>query len=316
MSRSGIPVSQLGDLKSALDRDGYCVVPSIISEDILTEAQKELNRLVDAVAHEQMDAKLTDSLHADQPFEKRIAKIYEGRLNEAPKDWRPELHLPGLFPLFFNNSLLDIAEHVLDTKEIRLYPNYTCRPKVPGGTERHTVLWHQDAGYTQSTTWHAPKQYTAKELNDALTCMMNVWIPMVDATEENGCMQFIPASHRLGIQKHIERQEYLELDPAIMEKCVDQAVSIEAKRGDVVLFGQYLYHCGLPNVSDGVRWTFDFRYQDASASTLRNEPGHLARSVENAEKVVRDGKHWSQLDLGGPNPRKSTIVLPKDTGSE
>lgn len=302
MAYTTLSQAQLEEIKAALDKDGYYIARGVLSAEVLAEAERELNTLVDGLAQKQLDAKLIDSLYSDQSFDTRIAKIFEGRLNEAPKIFRSELHLAGLFPVFFNKTLVDIAEYVLGTSEVRLYPNYTCRPKVPGGTERHTVLWHQDAGYTQSKSWHAPKDYTEQELNDALRCMMNVWVPLVDATAQNGCMQFIPASHLQGIKKHLERSEYLELDPAVMDECKHQAVTIEANRGDVVLFGQYLYHCGLPNISDTVRWTFDFRYQDAKASTLRNEPGHLARSVENPQEVVRDGQHWTELELGGPNP--------------
>ena len=30
----------------------------------------------------------------------------------------------------------------LGAEEIRLFPNYTCRPKIPGSAA-HTVPWHQ-----------------------------------------------------------------------------------------------------------------------------------------------------------------------------
>ena len=48
------------------------------------------------------------------------------------------------------------------------------------------------------------------------------------------------------------------------------------RRGDVVLFDQYAYHRGLPNQTpNATRWSLDFRYQDATADTLRSESGFL-----------------------------------------
>ena len=133
--------------------------------------------------------------------------------------------------------------------------------------------------------------------------MVNVWVPLVKADANNGCMQFIPDSHHLGLQKHFDRNEYLELDPSVVEPLQHQAVNIEVEPGDVVLFGQLLFHCALPNNSDHVRWSFDFRYQDAKAPTLRREKGHMARSLLHPDQVVCDSDHWSKLELGGPNPR-------------
>ena len=86
-----------------------------------------------------------------------------------------------MYPLFFHPGLLDIAAEILGP-EIRLYPNYTARPKIPewGGTE---VLWHQDGGYTSDGS-----------ANKAVETMhmANIWIPLVPAAVENGCMEFGP----------------------------------------------------------------------------------------------------------------------------
>ena len=145
--------------------------------------------------------------------------------------------------------------------------------------------------------------FVFSQVTEATRCMVNVWVPLVKATTDNGCMQFIPCSHKLGIQKHVDTKEYLQLAPEAVEPLQQQAVNVEVNPGDVVLFGQLLFHCGLPNSSDHVRWSFDFRYQDATAPTLRREKGHMARSQVAPDQVVRDGEHWSQLELGGPNPR-------------
>ena len=47
--------------------------------------------------------------------------------------------------------------------------------------------WHQDEAY-----WDPAYAYEA----------LSIWMPLQEATLENGCMQFIPGSHRLEVLPH------------------------------------------------------------------------------------------------------------------
>ena len=94
--------------------------------------------------------------------------------------------------------------------------------------------------------------------------------------------------------EHEDREHYLEISPEDLEPYVDQAVSIEVDPGDLVLFDNMLYHQGLPNHSEQVRWSMDWRYQDARQSTLRSTKGHLARSHLHPDEVVQDPTDWAQ----------------------
>ena len=143
-----------------------------------------MEAIVDFLAdHLMSQSRVTDPLKGE-PFETRFYELFKNHLDLAPKNLRFYLHRPGLYGLFFHPPLLDIVEQLLGP-EIRLYPNYSARPKLPewSGTQ---VLWHQDAGYTSGDGAVAGLR------------MVNVWTPLVKATAENGCMQFIPGTHNLG----------------------------------------------------------------------------------------------------------------------
>ena len=75
------------------------------------------------------------------------------------------------------------------------------------------------------------------------------------------------------------------------------AVSIELDPGDVVLFHNMLFNQGLPNNTDTVRWSMDWRYQDAIQPTLRQEQGHLARSKLQPDNVVHNQLEWLNLSF-------------------
>jgi ectoine hydroxylase-related dioxygenase (phytanoyl-CoA dioxygenase family) len=269
-----------GEIKAAFSEDGYVILKDFFHQDVVDGVQQELEVLVERDAQNLLASEKINDLHSGEPFDTRIASLYEGLMNIAPTAYRPELHGQLMFDLFFHPELLDVIQLFLGN-EVRLYPNYTSRPKLPNW-EGTLVLWHQDGGYT------AQAADGVEELR-----MVNVWAPLVPATVENGCMQFIPGTHRLGIVEHEKRQFYLEIAQDELDIRLDQAVDIVTNPGDVVLFHNLMFHSGLPNTTRKVRWSMDWRYQDATQSTMRPQVGHLARSLEHPEEVVTSRQDWA-----------------------
>ncbi len=262
------------------EEQGYTIIRGILAPSVLMAVRRELDHLVGLTAERRVAEGRVPHRFENEPFETRLYRLYEGHMDDAPTQFRPELHLRGMFDLFFNPQALDLVEQFLGP-EIRLYPNYTVRPKFPEwkGTE---VLWHQDGGYT------APGAQGVGDLR-----MVNVWAPLVPAREANGCMQFAPGTHRLGVVPHETRPYYLEVSSDYLSRYAQHPVSIELDPGDLVLFHNLLFHRGLPNRSGAIRWSCDWRYQDANQPTMRAEKGHLARSRKHPDLVVRDASDWA-----------------------
>lgn len=267
------------ELPSRFERDGYVILRGFLEAEVVAQARAAMETLVEQIAGRLLAAGKLQDAFADAPLETRLLHIYARCPDEAQSLFRSELHLPGLFPLFFHPGLLDLVETLLGP-EIRLYPNYTARPKLPENA-RTLVLWHQDGGYTGGQ---------AETLR-----MVNVWTPLVPVTVENGCMEFIPGTHTLGIVPHEQREFYLEIAEEHLAPRRHEAVPIEADPGDVILFHNLLFHRGLPNHAKTIRWSLDWRYQDATQLTLRAEYGHLARSRFQPNQVVQSAEQWARL---------------------
>jgi ectoine hydroxylase-related dioxygenase (phytanoyl-CoA dioxygenase family) len=94
---------------------------------------------------------------------------------------------------------------------------------------------------------------------------------------------------------HVSRKHYLELDADYLQPRLNQAIDVELDPGDVVLFNNLLFHSGLPNRASTIRWSLDWRYQDATQPTMRKEQGHLARSGSDPERAVHSPEQWAQL---------------------
>jgi ectoine hydroxylase-related dioxygenase (phytanoyl-CoA dioxygenase family) len=270
----------------AFEERGYVVLRGLLEPAVVAGVRDEMARLVDGLAAGLVEAGTIPHGFHDEPLETRMIRLYERNLDQAPKHFRENLHLKGLFPLFFHARLLDVVAQILGP-EIRLYPNYTARPKLPewSGTE---VLWHQDGGYTAKLNGGAEEAVTNMR-------MVNVWTPLVPARVVNGCMQFVPGSHRLGVVAHEQREHYLEIAPLALKPHLPNAISIEVDPGDVVLFHNLLFHCGLPNHAKTIRWSLDWRYQDATQPTQRPQRGHMARSARSPTTVVRSAEEWARL---------------------
>lgn len=113
-------------------------------------------------------------------------------------------------------------------------------PRVGGAWE-----WHQDYGYWYKNEFLLPDQ------------MMSVMVAITDATTENGCLQVIKGSHKMGRVEHGfageqvgASQRYVDLALNTME-----LVYVELKAGDVLFFHSNILHRSEANLSDQPRWS-------------------------------------------------------------
>src|SRR5437870_4205796 len=95
------------DLAATFDREGYVILKDFLEAEVVAQARAAMNLLVDGQAEKLLrEGKIDDPL-IDEPFETRLMHLYAGCPDDAPKGFRPELHLAGLFPVFFHPRLLD-----------------------------------------------------------------------------------------------------------------------------------------------------------------------------------------------------------------
>ncbi|XP_071525074.1 L-proline trans-4-hydroxylase-like [Panulirus ornatus] len=108
-----------------------------------------------------------------------------------------------------------------------------------------TFVWHQDYGYWYKNGCLFPD-------------MASVFIPIDDATKENGCLQVLKGSHRYGRIDHIDVGNQLGADPERVDQAKKQLehVYVEMKAGDMLFFHCNLLHTSDQNSSALRRWVF------------------------------------------------------------
>ncbi len=122
-------------------------------------------------------------------------------------------------------------------------------PKVGGAWE-----WHQDYGYWYKNQFMFPDQ------------LISVMIALTDANKENGCLQVIKGSHKLGRVNHGFAGEQVGADMVMVEnalKTMDLVYS-DLKAGDALFFHSNLLHRSEANLSDFPRWSIISCYSSQS----------------------------------------------------
>ncbi|PVX44471.1 ectoine hydroxylase-related dioxygenase (phytanoyl-CoA dioxygenase family) [Flavobacterium sp. 103] len=155
---------QIADFK----RDGF-----VKGIKILTEEQVDL-----------LNSELVKLQTANED-EKKLFYHYESNESEDPNKvlfhaigaWRLT---PGFHDLFWAPAFRMAAYQLLGQSFRIFHDQLFCKPAKHGGV----VAWHQDFSYW---TFTKPMHH--------LTC----WLGLDDANKENGCLYFVPGSHKWGL---------------------------------------------------------------------------------------------------------------------
>jgi phytanoyl-CoA hydroxylase len=174
---------------------------------------------------------------------------------------------------FVSSELFRDLGHDLLGPDVRLYWDQAVYKKP--GTQA-PFPWHQDNGYT----FIEPQQY--------LTC----WVALTDATLETGCPWVVPGLHSRGTLAH----RTSELGHVCLEGWPDEAVPVEARAGDIVVFSSLTPHATGPNTSDQVRKAYIVQLApDGARVVTRGPDGALVRTPATSE-----ARQFAILEAGAP----------------
>ena len=150
-------------------------------------------------------------------------------------------------------EMLDLVEQIIGPDIILWIIRVLCKPAYHG----REVPWHQDGEY-----W---------PIRPLATC--SVWLAIDPATPDNGCMRFIPGSHRREAlyRHHTAQRGNLVLDLELDDDQFDasQAVDVVLEPGQISLHDVRMIHGSLANTSTQRRAALIMRYMPASSHYQR-----------------------------------------------
>jgi ectoine hydroxylase-related dioxygenase (phytanoyl-CoA dioxygenase family) len=215
------------------DRDGFVVLPDIFDAETVAAVTAELDKFeaeMEAFLQKQPDGRAAIGETGAITFTAQLIEKSDILRRFATRQIFLDLCLDLLGPDV--NTYWDQAVYKKPEKP-RRFP------------------WHQDNGYT----YLKPQHY--------LTC----WVPMVDATPDNGCPVVAPGLHRMGTLQH----HYV--DPLGFECLTDyEGTAAPAGAGSIVVFSSLTPHLTGPNMTDKVRKAYILQYAPTNAMKQIGNP--------------------------------------------
>jgi hypothetical protein len=275
------------------------MVPDVFEPGELEPLRQELAGVVDRAARREHEAGKLPELYENEPFETRLTRlcqhtdaVYWAVLGKGGGGHAGE----ELFRIITHPKLLAKVESLVGP-EIVGSSVYRVRPKVPG-LPHGVVPWHQDSGYF------------APHCDDRM--ILTCWMPLVDATVENGCLWVLPRTHRSVVYRHHTggHAGYLVITDEDLPP--GEAIPVPVPIGGVLFLTNLTPHSSGENRSDVVRWSLDLRYQDPQVPNNVDEmpedfnpeapPHEMACYPPEADFVIRSREHpervadWPQFE--------------------
>ncbi|BBM81665.1 phytanoyl-CoA dioxygenase family protein [Candidatus Uabimicrobium amorphum] len=189
------------------------------------------------------------------------------------------LYDPSIYDLASSPIILDKIEQLMGPNFLLWRTIFIIKPPNSG-----SVAWHKDI-------------YGENDNMGNFSC----WVALNDATEENGCLEFVKGSHKETItQKEMYRdEEYLKktvLSPYLLPPPGMDArriVKQPLKTGEFVIFDQRTLHGSAANISSGDRKGLVIRYVPIDLAKELKSPCMLMRGSSGKQRFLSPpSKNW------------------------
>ncbi|MFI5163093.1 MAG: phytanoyl-CoA dioxygenase family protein [Sphingobacteriales bacterium] len=214
------------------DRDGYLLVKNFCTQD-------EIDKLYKTAVEDDAMRKNALDLNDQSGKKTRLSLWFTPGNDVFGYLTRTERMVNSVAQILDNGSPVCHFHSKLMQKE----------PKVGGAWE-----WHQDYGYWYKNQFMFPDQ------------LISVMVALTAANKENGCLQVIRGSHKLGRVNHGFSGEQVGADMVMVDNALKtmELVYCDLKPGDALFFHSNLLHRSEANLSDYPRWSIISCYSSQS----------------------------------------------------
>jgi hypothetical protein len=248
------------DEREAFHRDGFVHLPGVLTEEEVLEIEAVYDRLI----------------RGDVPIPGRDFCDMAGSYQRSPESFSlinvmlPRRYLPSWGGNVYERRAHDIAEQLVGNDLLLDYDQLLAKPP---GKEDAVFPWHQDLAY-----WF--------ETEDPRTA--SFWLALDNATVQNGCMRFVPGSHReptLRPHRPVlgDRGESHALAATLRDD--DVVYQAEIKRGDCTVHHERVLHGSGGNLSLDWRRAYIIAFRSRTTVEAERELG-FTHSHNDAPEVL------------------------------
>ena len=279
------------EIQASYQRDGYVVAQDIIDGADLDPIRAHIAARVDDYARQQYAQGKLSATHAEAPFQRRYAAICQEQ-DIAPRGWSFSTFGREFYDLYTLPGILDVLGLILGP-EVSNLGSPALRTKLPGSLVT-SFPWHQDSQYVDQSTIGKKEKHTAH------LHMVTVWVPLVEATVDNGCCWVMPGSHRWGLLDGARGAD----SNVRMEEDVEARgtpVAVPLKPGGALFMSNLCIHTSKLNTTKDCRWSIDYRYfPTPGRADLPPQQQREATFVQ--DKILAGGRVPLVVLSKGPKP--------------
>jgi phytanoyl-CoA hydroxylase len=235
------------------DKNGFIVLRKFLDvqscDDILEVAKRHLSQHIEPIETElgyntQSKASRTentDYASAGEPVRvvRRLRQVYTRDV--LFKSWME------------NENIRPILQQVLDDQVVLT-------------TAHHNSIMTKMPYVSSPTSWHQDRRYWRYSDDN----LVSVWLALDDETQDNGVLEFIPASHKMDFKsEQFDEKEYFSLSHENNKKIIETKMSTDLQKGDVVLFNSLLLHRANKNSTSNAKISFVYTVKGRKTKAIK-----------------------------------------------
>jgi hypothetical protein len=191
----------------------------------------------------------TDAV-SEETFEGGMAALFDADIQSFTNCGKQVQHLISLHRLSLDERVIRaIVGLGLD------FPNVSTRPLLYFNSRRLAK---------KEVYWRLSMHQDWRSMQGSLDAII-VWVPLVDIDRSLGALEIIPGSHTLGLLQSEMSDGYGHIDEPVN---MSDAVPVEVEAGDALFFSAFLVHQSGTSVTDSIRWSCHFRYNNLRERTF------------------------------------------------
>jgi len=229
-------------------KNGYFIFRNLFHKDEIENILKQAKKIY---LLQMFSLKLIDDINSttDVIFNEKIQILFNNYNDIFLNCGKQCQHIIDLWKLSVNNKIIDIVKFfgienpIICTRPV-LFSNskYIAKNDI-----NHTVPPHQDWASMQGS------------INSIV-----VWVPLLDISQDLGSLCFVPKSHKLGLLSKTKYNSFGLVDYFSN----NDFISLDFEQGDVLFFSAFLVHKSGNNITNNIRWSVHFRYNDLNEKTF------------------------------------------------
>lgn len=209
----------------------------------------------------------------------RMRQITERGVNEeiAPIEYEAELRYPGA-----PESLQAVGGRTIRRlKQAHsrdfLFTEWMLRPEILGRLRQllgpnivcplahHNCIMTKQPQFSSVTGWHQDIRYWSYQRPE----LVNVWVALGNERPENGCLQVIPGSHTLSLDRsRFDDDLFFRADLAENQPLIATKQFVELAPGDVLFFHCKTLHAASRNATQETKYSVVFTFRAADNPPL------------------------------------------------